>query len=373
MKITQLILYPIRVPLRKPLRWGAFEVNEKSSVIVKIVTDEGAYGVGECGLSARFFEEVQATIKWLAPHLIGQNPLEIGRLWQKMYSLTHQWGRRGVQTYALSGVDIALWDLMGKIAEQPIHRMLGTVHDEILAYYAPSLKPSGEIAPEAAEAVEAGFRAIKVRTGLGEKEDLAIIREVRRAVGEDVVVMVDANMAYDLKTAKRMADVFAEYNVYWLEEPVRVHGLHQYVEMLKAMREYTPIYIAGGECLFTRFEFTELLSQRAVDIVQPDCTTVGGITEAKKIASMAEAWDVMFVPHVACSSIGAVGLAAAVQVLASSPNAQYVEYDPYETEVRHRLATGVPQVEQGRIRVPMRPGLGIEIDWEAVKHYLAER
>lgn len=367
MKITEITLYPVAVPLKRSLRWGAFEVKEKSCVVVKVVTDEGVYGVGECGLSTRFFEQVRATVRWLMPHLIGQDPLEIGRLWQKMYSLTHQWGRRGVETYALSGIDIALWDLMGKITGQPIHHLLGTVHNELPAYYAPSLKPSGEIAAEAAEAVEAGFRAIKVRTGLGETEDLAIVREVRRAVGEDVVVMVDPNMAYDLKTAKRLADLFAEYNVYWLEEPVRAQGLHQYVQTLKAMREYASCYIAGGECLFTRFEFTELLSQRAVDIVQPDCTTVGGITEAKKIASMAEAWDVMFIPHIACSSIGAIALAAAVHVLASSPNARYVEYDPYETEVRHRLAAGVPQVERGRIRVPEGPGLGIELDWDVVR------
>lgn len=372
MKITDVSLFPVRVRLPRPLRWGQFEVLEKGAVLLRIDTDEGLYGVGECGLSVGFYSSVSAVIERLRPLLIGEDPLAIGRLWERMYSHTHLWGRRGVETYALSGVDIALWDLAGKAAGMPIHRMLGTVKEDVEAYFAPSLKPPEVIEREAVDAVERGFKAIKLRVGMGERNDLEIVRRVRKAVGEKITIMVDANMAYDLKTAKEMGRRFAEYNIFWLEEPVRAHSLSQYVFVLKEMSNAVPYYVAGGECLFTKYEFLELISKRAVDVVQPDCTTVGGITEAHKIAACAEMWDLMFVPHVACSSIATVGLAAALHVIAASTHSRFIEYDPYETELRRRILANPLVVREGRMRVPEGPGLGIEIDWEAVKHYSAK-
>jgi len=372
-KITSIDLFPVSIKLSQPLKWGAFETAKKGAIIVRLTTDEGLYGVGECGLSTEFYPQVKATINTLKPLLINANPLNVGRLWSRMYHATHLWGRRGVETYALSGVDIALWDLAGKVAGMPIHRMLGTVKEDVEAYFAPSLKPPEVIEQEAVDAVERGFKAIKLRVGMGEQTDLEIVRRVRKAVGEDITIMVDANMAYDLKTAKEMGRRFAEYNIFWLEEPVRAHSLSQYVSVLKEMTNAVPYYVAGGECLFTKCEFLELISKRAVDVVQPDCTTVGGITEAHKIAACAEIWDLMFVPHVACSSIATVGLAAALHVIAASTHSRFIEYDPYETELRRRISANPLVVREGRMRVPEGPGLGIEIDWEAVEHYSAKR
>ena len=287
-----------------------------------------------------------------------------------MYSSTHQWGRRGIETYALSGIDIALWDLMGKLTDQPIHALFGSVHSVIQAYYAPDLKPADLIAEECEKAVESGFSAIKLRAGLGVEEDLAIVAKTRRVVGDDVVLMIDPNMAYDLKTAIRMAHAFNDYNLLWIEEPVRTHSLCEYVDSLRKVSEHIPYYVAGGESLFTRYEIAQLISRRAVDVVQPDCTTVGGITEARKIASMAEASGISFVPHVACSSIATIGLAAALHVIASSTAALYVEYDPYVSPLRREILDEPILPVGGVISIPEKPGLGIDLNWKAVEKYL---
>lgn len=370
MKISQIELFPVVSKLPSPLRWGAFEVDEKSCIILKLTTDDGVIGVGECGLSTRFYRQVKATVNGLIPSLIGKDAEAVGALWHEIYSSTHQWGRRGVETYALSGIDIALWDVLGKSAGKPIHALFGTTVASVPAYYAPDLKPAARIAEESAKAAGNGFGAIKLRTGLGLEEDKKIIREVRNAVGDSVTLMVDPNMAYDLTTGIRMARFFEEHGIYWIEEPVRTHSLIEYVRVLGEIGAHTSCYVAGGESLFTPYEFTDLISKRAVDVVQPDCTTSGGLTAARKISAMAEAWNVAFVPHVACSSIATIGLAAALHAIGSSVTSQYVEYDPYVSPLRQELLEEPLRPNgEGLMAVPEGPGLGINLNWEAVKHY----
>jgi len=369
MKITRIELFPVRSPLAAPLRWGSFEVSEKSCILVRVGTDEGVVGVGECGLSAQFYPQVTATMDVLRPLLLGQDPLCVGRLWQSMFLATHKWGRRGTETYAVSGVDIALWDIVGKVAELPICTLLGKVRESVPAYYAPDLKSAMAIVAESETAVAAGFRAIKLRTGLGLEEDLRIVREVRKAVGDATVLMVDPNMAYDLKMGLRMARAFSEFDVYWIEEPVLTHSLPAYIDALRAVSEAVSYYVAGGESLFTKYETIQLLGAGAVDVVQPDCTTVGGITEARHIASLAEALGVQFAPHVACSSIATVGLAAAMHVLGSCANADFAEFDPYMCPLREEITRTPIMPVGGELLVPTGPGLGLEIDWKAVAKY----
>ncbi len=372
MKITSVELFPVRSSLAAPLRWGSFEVWDKSCVLVRVDTDEGVVGVGECGLSVQFYPQVRAAMDVLRPLLVGQDPLRVGGLWQTMFLSTHKWGRRGTETYAVSGIDIALWDIAGKIAGLPICELLGRVRDSVPAYYAPDLKPAAAIAREAEAAVAAGFSAIKLRAGLGLDEDLRIVREVRQAVGDATVLMIDPNMAYDLKTGMRMAQAFSEFDMYWIEEPILTHSLPAYIDALRAVSESISYYVAGGESLFTKYETVPLLEARAVDVVQPDCTTVGGISEARHIASLADSMGIRFAPHVACSSIATVGLAAAMHVLGASASADFGEFDPYMCPLREEITRTPILPEKGKLQVPSGPGLGLEIDWKAVKKYVVK-
>ena len=284
MKINDVQVLPVGHELETPLKWGAFVISVKGSVFIRISTDDGITGWGEAGFSADFYPMINPIVdEVLKPILIGRDPFEIEKIWEDMYRATHKWGRRGMETYTISGVDIALWDIIGKACDKPVYQLLGGYQNRIKAYFAPSLKEATVIAREVEEAVEKGFKAIKLRTGLGVAEDLEIVRSARRVAGDGVDLLVDANMAYDYKTAVDMAKRFSDYNIYWFEEPILVKSLEQYVHEYSKLTSAVDVYVAGGESLFTRYEFTELIANKAVDIVQPDCTGVGGISECNTI------------------------------------------------------------------------------------------
>ncbi|RYY06588.1 MAG: hypothetical protein EON55_23000, partial [Alphaproteobacteria bacterium] len=165
-KITEVRAFPVGVALDEPLQWGAMKVEVKGGILVRVSTDEGVEGIGEAGFSAEYFATVGPIINdQLGPMLVGRNPLDIAAIWQDMLNATHMWGRRGIETYAVSGIDIALWDILGKVAEQPVYRLLGAAKSRVKAYYAPSLKPTAEIVDESVAAVSQGFRAMKLRNG----------------------------------------------------------------------------------------------------------------------------------------------------------------------------------------------------------------
>ena len=370
MKIAEVRAFPVGVELEQPLRWGAMEVNVKGGIIVQVSTDEGLVGIGEAGFSAEYFSTVGPIVnERLAPLLIGKDPTQIANIWEIMYSATHMWGRRGVETYALSGVDIALWDLLGKIANQPIYKLLGADKTSVRAYFAPSLKGPEEIVPECVKAVEDGYTALKIRVGMGLETDEAIVSGVRKAVGDSVELMVDANMAYDRRTALKMAHVFEQLGVKWLEEPIRSRSLSQYIQEHRWLAERVDLQLSGGESLLTRYEYIDLLEPRAFDILQPDCVSVGGISEAKKVADMASAWNINCVPHIACSSGIGVGLAAGLQLILSCSNATLIEYDAYGGPGWDGLLKEPIRIKDGYVSAPESPGLGIELAVDAEEKY----
>jgi D-galactarolactone cycloisomerase len=361
-KITRVEAFPLGIPLDEPLRWGAMVVHSKGGIVVEVETDEGLVGLGEAGFSAEYFSTVGPIInKQLAPMLIGSDPLQIGEIWEQMYQATHLWGRRGVETYAISGIDIALWDLMGKVTGQPVHRLLGSTKTSVRAYFAPSLKPPAQMVPEAEKAVADGFTAMKLRVGLGLDTDRAIVREVRNAVGPNVDLMVDANMAYDRRTALRMAKEFEDLGVTWLEEPIRTRSLTQYLDDHTWLAERVGIPLAGGESLLTRYEYLDAVSRRTFDVLQPDCTTVGGISEAKRVADLASAWNIACIPHIGCSSGTGIGLAAGLQMILASANSYMVEYDAYGGPGWDGLLEEPLAVVDGVLHAPSAPGLGVSL------------
>jgi D-galactarolactone cycloisomerase len=329
-KITDVTAVPLGTRLDEELRWGAMAVGLKGGIVVRVMTDEGLEGIGEAGFSAEYFPTVGPMVnEVLAPLLVGCDPLDIAARWQQMFEATHMWGRRGIETYALSGIDIALWDLMGKVTGQPIYRLLGTAKTRVRAYFAPSLKPAGAVVDETIAAAANGFTAAKLRVTGDLRGAIALVTAVRSAVGDDFELMVDANMAYDRRKALLLAHALEDLGVSWLEEPIECRSLSQYIEDHSWLGARTTVPLAGGESLFTRFEYIDLAQRKTFDVLQPDCASVGGISEAKRVADLASAWNLTCVPHVACSSGTGIGLAAGLHLVLACHNAPLLEVDAY--------------------------------------------
>lgn len=370
MKIAGVRAYPVGLPLAEELRWGAMAVSTKGGVIVEVSTSDGLVGIGEAGFSAEYFPTVGPLINGqLGPMITGRDPRDIGALWHDMMRATHMWGRRGVETYALSGIDIALWDLLGKITGQPVHRLLGTSQHSVRAYFAPSLKPVDQAVAEAREAVAAGYTAIKLRVDGDLSRAIQLVEAVRSAVGADVDLMVDANMAYERRGALALAKELHNFQVAWLEEPIMSRSLSQYVSGHSWLADRIDIPLAGGESLLTRYEYIDLMANLPFDIIQPDAASVGGISELKRIADMASAWNLRCVPHIGCSSGTGIGIHAGLQVILSCENAPLIEFDAYGGLGWEGFLVNPPMVTDGRVWGSEEPGIGARIADGAAERY----
>ncbi|WP_433605306.1 mandelate racemase/muconate lactonizing enzyme family protein [Dactylosporangium sp. CA-139114] len=370
MKIAGVRAYPVGLPLEEELRWGAMAVTTKGGIIVEVTTSDGLVGIGEAGFSAEYFPTVGPLINGqLGPMITGRDPRDIGALWHDMMRATHMWGRRGVETYALSGIDIALWDLLGKITGQPVHRLLGTSQHSVRAYFAPSLKPVDEAVAEAREAVAAGYTAIKLRVDGDLSRAIQLVEAVRSAAGADVDLMVDANMAYERRGALALAKELHNLRVAWLEEPIMSRSLSQYVSGHSWLADRIDIPLAGGESLLTRYEYIDLMANLPFDIIQPDAASVGGISELKRIADMASAWNLRCVPHIGCSSGTGIGIHAGLQVILSCDNAPLIEFDAYGGLGWEGFLVNPPVVTDGRVWGSEEPGIGARIADGAAERY----
>jgi D-galactarolactone cycloisomerase len=294
-----------------------------------------------------------------------------------IYTRLRDHGQKGVVVQGLSGIDIALWDIKGKHFGVPVHRLLGGALRTKVQAYATGLyrRKSGDpekyLAEEAAGYAAEGFKAVKLKVGFGVDEDAAMTRAVRAAIGRGVVLMVDANHAYDAVAAIRLGRLIEEHDIGWFEEPVPPEDAAGY----RAVKAAISIPIAGGECEFTRFGFRDLLVARALDIVQPDTCAAGGLSECKKIADMAEAFGVRYNPHVWGTGIA---IAASLQLLAVLPShtppslaplEPMLEFDRTEHPIRQALLVTPIEHVGGIVSVPDGPGLGIEIDRDALARF----
>ncbi len=348
---------------------GGMKPEEDLNTIVEVLTDEGLVGVGSAMTSKAL---VTAAVALLRPHLIGERADEPARVSEKLRQSTFWQGRGGAVEHAISGIDIALWDLMGKICGQPVARLLG-------GCYRTRIKPYGSILfdepPRLRETlrqtVARGFKAIKLGwRPFGRRDrrtDELLIQTARDAVGPDVELMVDAGGSeqfwpHGYKWALETAKMLAGYDVVWFEEALPPDDLEGYIEL----RRHSPVPIATGEVLTRRQSFRPFLERHAVDIIQPDCTKCGGITEAWRIAWMAYEHNILFVPH---GWNTAIGLAADLHLTAAVPVARYVEYltpSPYIEEI---ITQPFKMDVEGYLPIPDRPGLGIELNRESLKKY----
>jgi D-galactarolactone cycloisomerase len=362
MKIVSVTAYSVGMPLEENLQWGAMSVSTKGGIIVEVATDEGLVGIGEAGFSSEYFATVGPIINdLLGPMIIGRDPQNISSLWHDMMRATHMWGRRGIETYALSGIDISLWDLFGKITNQPVHRLLGTAQESVRAYYAPSLKKKELAVSDAAQAVKLGYTAIKLRVDGNIHEAVSLVGAVREKVGDSIDLMVDANMGYDRRGALTLAKELQQIGVYWLEEPIMSRSLSQYVNDHFWLADRVDIPLAGGESLLTRYEYIDLLAKIPFDFIQPDAASVGGISELKRIGDMASAWNLKLVPHIGCSSGTGIGLAAGLNVILSCENAPLVEFDAYGGLGWDGFLTNPLNDKDGRLFSNNEPGIGVTL------------
>ena len=375
MKITDVITYILKHELPEPFGFSQGWYNSRKCLLTKVETDAGVFGWGESwGPPEPIGVAVESILK---PLVLGEDPFDNEKLWERMYNQTKDYGQKGLIIGAISSIDIALWDIKGKAVGLPVHKLLGgSFRDNVQAYasglYMTDPPQSDQaLSEEALQYLDEGFTMLKMKIGFGPDLDVRRVATVRKAVGDQVGIMVDANHAYDARTAIRLGKKLEEYDIFWFEEPVAPEDIDGYLDVKAALN----IPIAGGEAEFTKFGFRDLLSRRAVDIVQPDVTLAGGFTECKKIAALAQAWFIACVPHVWGS---AVGLAAGLQLVASIPSypdyqwsdKPVLEVDRSPNPLREELAQEpILQVNDGRVKIPQRVGIGVEIDERVLDKY----
>ena len=385
MKIVDIRTTPLSYRCDPPYGSAGGMQARRGSLLVEIETDERIIGIGEAGVGGGATAGVIE--KLLQPMLIGEDPLLIEALWQKMFARTRQYGRRGVVMNAISGIDIALWDIAGKTANLPVYRLLGACRERVEAYASGGFYQEGKSVDDLAGEAEGyrarGFQGMKMKVGrnpstqthlrhlvehsqvceVEPEEDIARVAAVRQALGPKAKLMVDVNCAWSPSFAIEMGRAFEPYKLYWIEEPVSTDDIDGSARVAEALA--TPI--AGYETEIGLYGFRELITRGAVDIVQPDLAWAGGFSECRRIAALAHAHHLTVAPH---SFAGAVLLAASLHFIASIPNGLVLEFDQNPNGLRDDLLKEPITIESdGSIRLPERPGLGIELDRAAVERY----
>jgi len=363
MKIVDVKTYPVIYPVKDPFSNGMRTTRQRPFGIVEVITDSGLSGWGEgTGVPAR---------RALESQVIGRSPFDYAVIWEGLQL-------QGTDIGAISGVDIALWDLMGKALDKPIHQLLGGSFRSKVDAYATGLfrrersDPTAALVDEARGYVDQGFKAMKMKVGFGPDYDIKNVAAVRRAIGDDILFAVDANCAYDRGSAIAVGQRLVENNLLWFEEPVSSDDVESYIEIRRALN----VRISGAEQLRGHRAFRRFLQERALDIVQPDISICGGFTEYKKIEAMASANHVRVLPHMFGT---AIRMAATLQLLANLPDVPHsnvpfpvlLEYDMSENALRTELAVEPIAHVDGVVAIPQGPGLGIEINRDLLARYAA--
>jgi len=393
MRIRDVRTIPVECPLPQPVFDANYIMATKPALLVEVETDDGLVGLGE---AAHFGGPLRSTAtvieSELREHVLGEDPREIERLWERMHQRAYKHARGGLVIAAMSGIDIALWDLRGKLAGQPLWRLLGGYRRRVPAYATGGFYAEGkgvrELCAEMEGYLRHGFRAVKMKVGrnsgiegsplramahqggaevsLG--EDLSRVKAVRETVGAEVRLAVDANGAWDVPTAVKMGRALEPLDIYWFEEPVSPDDLPGSAEVARKVA----IPVAGYEtCSYGKVSFRDYIAARAVHFVQPDVAWAGGLTESLKIAHLAQAWNLPLAPHIHGS---AVAVAAALHLLGAVSNGSIAEMvfpaHPLMSElVREPLTVD----RTGHIELPERPGLGMDLDPRVVAKYQVDR
>ncbi|TCL01157.1 D-galactarolactone cycloisomerase [Shimia isoporae] len=385
MKITKITSHVLQYDMPEVLGYSQQYYDKRSAHLVEVTTDEGVTGWGECfgpGNVALANKAIVETV--IQPLVIGMDPLDRDVIWHKVYNLLRDHGQKGMPLQSLSGVDIALWDIAGKIAGLPVSQMIGGRHrEDVPVYgYGMMLRPEpfetlrSRFVDEAAAIRDAGFAATKMKVGLGPKEDLALAAAVREGVGPTFRFMVDANHCYTTSDALYVGHGLEELEAYWFEEPVAPEDLDGYREL----RAQLKINISGGEAEFNRWGWRSLLEARALDIAQPEVCALGGISEYLRVLALCHAHFTPVINHVWGS---AVAVATNLQLLAAMPPLPgglhpwepMLEFDTTDNKFRDNLLQEPLNIQQqvkdnnGRVKIPTGPGIGVTPDRAFIEHY----
>ncbi len=367
-RIAKITAHPLRATLPKVQRTSQGDYPAIEIVVVEVETADGVVGFGE-GLCrrgaagyARFIEEA------LVPRLIGRDAADRRALWKAMRAALS--GRPGGQIVeAIAAVDIALWDIAGKQAGQPIHRLLGGMGRSEVAAYASSINwlDDATVEAEVAAVLKAGFREIKVKLGHPLRDAIARARLVRKLAGDDIALYVDANWAYDVDDALIVGRALADLGYGFFEEPIAPQDREGY----RRLAQHLPIRLAAGESDFVASDALISLQDRSLGLIQPDVTRSGGISETWRICELAAAFNTAYAPHVGWS--GAICVAASLQLAAAAETFRTFECMVYQNPLRdaftHPIVGEGSQLVEGKLSVPQGPGLGIEIDRDALARF----
>lgn len=365
MEITDVRTVKLGAEMERPIQNARATMEVRASAFVLVETDVGLTGIGEgYGPNPAVVETVVEEI--LRPVLLGEDPLDIEHLWQRMVTDGGYFDQKGHVIAAISGVDLALWDLAGKYHDAPVYELLGgaTRDDPSVRAYANDLywDDPETMADRVAEYADRGFQGVKIHIGRSREADERRVRAITDRV-EECALMVDANCGYDEAEAVQVGDMLESYDVHWYEEPVRPHAHDAYSALAAELR----VPIAGGENEYTKWGFRQLLQPTPVDQLLPNVTRCGGLTEARKIVALAETFGVGVSPH---SFSTGVNLAASLHLLGCSPACEWIEWDvtPYPL-IDELLVSDVDVDADGYVAPPSDPGLGVELPDRVLDRY----
>jgi L-alanine-DL-glutamate epimerase-like enolase superfamily enzyme len=358
MRIDRIRSRAVSVPLERPIVSAVRQAERVELVVVDVETDVGI--VGQSYLQAfgpHRARAIQALIDDLAEVVVGEDPELTTRCWQRMWAAVNLLGRGGAATFALSGIDMALWDIVGKRHETPLNRLLGAAGDRVSAYQSAGLwlyADAEQLTGEAQVFLEQGFRAMKMRAGRPDaRHDIEAARLVREALGPEVVLMIDANQAWAPNQAIWIGRALEGFGPFWLEEPVDHDDLAGHARVARELA----VPIASGENTYLPHGFREMVVVEAADILMPDVQRVGGVTGWMRVAALAEAWRLPMSSHLFPE--------ISVHLLTATPTAQFLEFMPWAQP----LITEQLAVEDGTVSVPPRPGLGLAFDDRAIERF----
>ena len=388
MIITDVTTIKLRFPMDVPMADAIHYMPERPALLVQVHTDEGMVGLGEAAAYGGFLESTEALITGeLRRTILGQDPFRVEKLWQMMATRAHQRGRRGMLMMAISGVDIALWDIIGQATRTPLYRLLGGYRDTLPVYASAGFyardKDVAALAEEVGGYAERGYGCVKIKVGrqpdalmnplqdmpaqdyatVTFEEDVERVRAARSAIGPRVKLAIDANNAWTPSLALKFMHEVEDQDIYWLEEPVATEDIEGSALVAQQLR--TPV--SGYETESALPGFRELITRRAVDIVQPDVIWSGGITETRRIAAFAQAYGLPVIPHNFSSAVAAI---ANMHFIASIPNGSWLEFDQNPNALRSELfEEPLTPDREGKIRLPERPGLGVTLNQATVDRY----
>lgn len=376
MKVTGVTCVPLAARSPRPVLFAIGTFPTFYATLVQITTDDGIVGVGEC-IARRAPEVVATTVKhMLAPLVMGRDPWDVEGLWDEMLALLRRWGHsRGVVLEAMSGIDTALWDILARSVGKPLYKFLGGAGRAAVRCYVSKVyfDDIPKMAEEAKALVERGHTAVKVQIGWppsrgADRTDVRTVQAIRAAVGPDVEIMLDANGQYDVGTAVRVGRQLEDLNVAWLEEPVPADDLDGYAHLRRSIR----VPLAAGEAEFGLFGFRDLIARGCIDVLQPEVARIGGVTAARRLWALAHAHNLPYAPHTGFS--GGIAHLASLHLAAAAPNFYTYEYmgtQYIQNPLRDIFTEPFPAPERGMIALPQGPGLGMDLDPDALHRYRA--